>query len=173
MKFTFDITRQLPLTIIMLLLSLLVLSAQEKSSQTDEKYWGIPKNPFNCETNYSYLQLVRESKKAQRDQNTVLIIIGRRGDGEYRNDLNRRRLHNVRLKLNNEFGIELEKIIVAEGEPTKGFGRIEFYLYGEMIGALLVPKNGDICVGCCDPDERFYPYKEQFERKQKRKNRSY
>jgi hypothetical protein len=125
----------------------------------------------NCESNYVSIAKVSDAVEAQKNQKSLLIIIARLGDGENRRRLNYRRLYNVRLQLNQRFAIKADKIIIAEGEPIKGLRRVEFYFNGEMIDMLLIGKNGDICVDCCDPDERFYPYKEQFEREQKQKQK--
>jgi hypothetical protein len=100
-----------------------------------------------------------------RNQDGLLILIARLGNGENRRELNRRRLYNVRLKLNTEHAVQKERIIVAEGERLRGFRRVEFYVGGELVGALPVQKQRDICVGCCDPDERFYPYKQKSKTK--------
>jgi hypothetical protein len=166
----FDISRQISF-ITVILLSVLVCVAQQKTNQNDTKNQEISSRPFNCESNFVYLSQITDMVKAQENQNGVLIIIARLGDGENRRGLNHRRLHNVRLQLNQQFRITPDKIIVAEGESVKGIGRIEFYLKGKMIDGLLVGKNDDICVGCCGPDERFYPDKEQFERRHKQKQK--
>lgn len=139
-----------------LLLALLVsepfVSAQEKT----DKSWGVPNQPLNCEMNFQNLEYL--SKLAQEQRTGFLIIIARLGNLETQKELNDRRLYNVRLKLT-LLGVPSDKIVVAEGERLRGLGRVEFYLRGELIGALPIPKGSDICVGCCDPDHRFYPYK--------------
>lgn len=69
------------------------------------------------------------------------------------------------------FGIPAEKIVVAEGERVDGYGRVEFYWNGEMTGALPVFKNKDIRVDCCDIDDRYYPWKDTVERRQKQRTK--
>lgn len=160
--------RQL-LAVMMMMLSASFLTAQEQFDHPSQQGWGVPKEPLNCEMNFQNLEQLSELIKGQRRQNGVLILIARLSNGE-RQELNRRRLFNVRLKLNTALSVPIDKIIVAEGERSKGFGRVEFYLGGELVGVLLVQKNSDICVGCCDPDERFYPYKEKFESRAQRKH---
>ena len=149
-------TRRCLLTIVMLL-SASLLMAQERGTP-DDKRWGIPEQPENCETNAVRLAHIRDMMEQHPDQGSLLILIARLGNGE-RRELNSRRLYNVRLKLITELAAPKERIVVAEGEPVKGFGRVEFYLVGELAGAMLVDKGKDVCVGCCDADERFYPYK--------------
>jgi len=146
------------ITRIILLLSLLVsctaVSAQEGTSRLSG--WGVPNEPLNCEMNLQNLEYARDL--ARREMNGFLIIVARLGNGERRRELNYRRLHNVRLQLT-LIGVPSDKIVVAEGERVSGLGRVEFYVRGEFIGALPVRRAGDICVGCCGPDENFYPYR--------------
>lgn len=139
---------QFSLLVLMLFLSVLEVAAQElNSKQILEKGWGVPEVPLNCETNFVRLEQTRDLIRTQKNKNGVLILIARFGDGEKRRELNRRRLDNISKGLSTALGL-VEKIITAEGEPIKGFGRVEFYLGGEMIGALLAKKNSDIYVSC-------------------------
>ena len=146
-------------------LSLFLFHAHKASGQSVRKGWGIPDGPLNCEMNFQNISYVRTLMGEQVNSDGVLILIARLGDGEGSRQLNRRRLYNVRLKLTTEVGIQKEKIIIAEGEQVKGFGWVEFYLAGQLVGALLVYQRDDICVGCCGPDDRFYPYKDKRKRK--------
>lgn len=160
------------LTVAFLLLTInFVAQTQPNGEQSVEKGWGVPERPLNCEMNLQSLELVRRLIGGKFNNGEVAIIIARLGNEEKTLKLNHRRLYNVREALNNMLGIPREKVIIAEGEPVKGFGRIEFYLGGVMVGALLVEKNIDICVSCCGPDDRFYPDKKEFNRKYKRGSR--
>ena len=144
--------------LLLLLLSWSVASAQEESRLSG---WGVPNEPLNCEMNLQDLEHVRNLMR--REANGFLIIVARLGNGETRRELNYRRLHNVRLQLT-LIGVPSDRIVVAEGERVKGLGRVEFYVRGEFIGALPVRQAGDICVGCCGPDENFYPYRRNLTR---------
>lgn len=154
-----------------LLLSAASLVAREQSAHFFAQGWGIPDRPLNCEMNFQNLEYLSGLVR-QESRGGVLIIIARLGDGEKDRGLNRRRLYNVRLKLSGGLDVPAERIIVAEGERLRGFGRVEFYFGGELVGALLIQKRGDICVGCCGPDERFYPYKGRSEPKTKQRKRT-
>gem|GEM_PF-1678742 len=134
--------------------------------QSSEKGWGIPDGPQNCEMNLQNLEYLRDLIKNQSKGTGFLIIVARLGKGERQPSLNHRRLYNVRLKLT-LINVPKDSIITAEGEQVHGFGRLEFYWRGELVGALLAHKARDICVGCCGPDERFYPYKRKGVRKQR------
>lgn len=162
--------RQCLLALVMLL-SAASLIAQEQPARSSAQGWGVPGTPLNCEMNFQNLEYVSSLMRSQKSQNGTLILIARLGTGEKQREMNRRRLYNVRLKLSSQLNVPTEKIIIAEGERVKGFGRIEFYVVGELIGALLIPKHSDICIGCCGPDERFYPYKKSFESKTTQRKR--
>ena len=140
--------------LLLLLLSASIVNAQEGASRL--RGWGIPNEPQNCEMNLQDLEDVRNLMR--RETNGFLIIVARLGNGERRRELNYRRLHNVRLQLT-LIGALSNRIIVAEGERVRGLGRVEFYVRGEFIGALPVRRGADICVGCCGPDENFYPHR--------------
>jgi hypothetical protein len=91
-------------------------------------------------------------------QGGVVIAIARLGDGETARRLNGRRLYNLRVHFT-DYGFASERLIAAEGERAKGFGRVELYVGGKLFDVLLVHRNKDLCVDCCDWDERLYPYR--------------
>ncbi len=93
-----------------------------------------------------------------------MIAIARLGSGESSKELSRRRLENVRVYLRNR--LSEGKLVVAAGETVKGLGRVEMYVGGKLVEALLANRNKDLCVACCDIDENYYPY-----RKDKRRRR--
>ncbi len=144
-----------------------ILIAQENSKP---RLW-IPEKPENSETNYSYLQHLLTSIQKEPNPNGVIILIARLGKDETRRELNRRRLYNVSFLYKVTFGIPAEKIVVAQGEKVDGYGRVEIYWNGEMIGALPVFKNKDIYVDCCGFDYRYYPEKDAIERRQKQRTK--
>ncbi len=125
------------------------------------EWLGVPNEPQNCEMNLQDLEHARNL--ARPETYGYLIIVARLGDGERRKELNFRRLYNARLQLT-RIGVPSDKIVIAEGERVKGLGRVELYVRGEFIGALPVRRGADICVGCCGPDENFYPYRQDNRR---------
>ena len=139
-------------------------AAQERRYDYDEL--------LNCERNLLYQDVVVNAALEQTNKNGILIVIIRLGDGEISRELIRRRLYNVRQYFK-ERGSRLksENVIVAEGERTKGYGRVEYYLDGGLYERLLFPKNGFICHSCCGLDHNYYPEKEVYEREQKRKQK--
>jgi hypothetical protein len=101
----------------------------------------------------------------------VLVVVARLGDGEGSRELNRRRLYNVREYLEGRGGLAADKIVVAEGERVRGYGRLEYYLGGKLFEQLLFRRNGYVCHSCCGPDESYYPYKEVYDRRQRQRQR--
>lgn len=96
----------------------------------------------------------------------TIIAIARLGDGERRRELNRRRLHNVRVFLAEFWHRDLTRVITAEGERIKGYGRVEIYVRGVPFVGLEVRRNEDLLVGSCiGPDRNLYPYIDQKPRK--------
>ena len=127
------------LTIVMLLSLEFVIAAQEKEKHL-VKRWEQFDTPLNCETTLRKFDDLRDLIKADKNKTGVLILIARLGNGEKLRNLNLRRLRNVRDSLKVTFGVEKD-VVIAEGERIKGFGRVEFYLGGELVGALLAHKN--------------------------------
>ena len=127
---------------------------------------------LNCEMDLLYQAVVFDAALKQTKSGGVLIVNARLGDGENSRELTRRRLYNVR-KFFSEGSSKLasEKVVVAEGERVKGYGRLEYYLGGELYEQILFFKNGYICHSCCGPDEKYYPGKEIYERQQKQKQK--
>jgi hypothetical protein len=127
-----------------LLLSLnFAVFAQEQKLEPVEEGFGVSERPLNCEMTFQRMEIVRRLIQTGSDEKSVLILIARRGDGEKSRTLSRRRLANVLEGLQVTLGI-VKPIVVAEGEPIKDFGRVEVYLDGKFIGALLARKNSAI-----------------------------
>ena len=86
-------------------------------------------------------------------KNDFLILIARLGDGERTSELNRRRLYTVQ-KYFIARGVPLGRLVVAEAERVKGYGRVEIYLRGELVDNLVGERCADRPVQICD--EGFY-----------------
>ena len=122
--------------------------------------------PGNCESNISTLSLAHQAANEGR----LLFAIARLGDGEYKRELNRRRLHNVRVYLTEfDWKRDPKTLIIAEGERVKGYGRVELYVDGRLFDIIVVKPNGDLLVGSCEPDDirpvraerNLYPYRDR------------
>ncbi len=138
--------------------------------------------PARCGDNIALLDVLTQRTSPHK----LIIVIAHLGDGEIKSNLNRRRLHNVRT-----FWTEYltakgarrkpETVILAEGERVKGYGRLEFYVDGKLIGLLKIRRNADLLVGTCYPtpeerdpctlksDRNFYPCRDMYSKR--RKNR--
>ena len=108
------------------------------SSQVETK-------PTNCEFHIATLNAA--SNQAGKDG--LVIAIARLGNGERRQDLNRRRLHNLRTYLVEFNGRSPQTIITAEGERVSGYGRVELYVGGKLFYVLMIRPNADLAVGAC------------------------
>lgn len=104
---------------------------------------GVAAEPLNCETTFQLMEDVRKLVNAEADEQAVLILIARLGSGERSRTLNRRRLDNVRKGLQVTLSIT-KPIVTAEGERAHGFGRVEVYLAGKFVGALLARRNSHV-----------------------------
>ena len=92
-------------------------------------------------------------RSCQCGPNSLIIAIARLGDGEDRRELNRRRLHNVRVFLANSGKRSPDTVVVAQGERVKGYGQVELYVGGRLFDVIAVGTNGDLLVGLtCEPD---------------------
>jgi hypothetical protein len=120
--------------------------------------WDTPEKPMNCEENVLHLDILAELTTVEGPPDGVLIVIARLGDGERSQELNRRRLYNVRVALMNNRRIDTQRLVLTSGDRVRGYGRVEFYLGGKLMGGLRVARGKDLCVACCDIDDRYYPY---------------
>lgn len=105
-----------------------------------------PKEPAGCEVANIYTDMA--AHLAQTAERTYLIVVARLGNGEKSRSLNASRLKHVRNFLINNRGIT--KIVTAEGERAKGYGRLEFYVGGKLLFTLPVRRNKNIDLGSCN-----------------------
>ncbi len=165
--------QQFILVIVTIFLFAPALIAQDRSKEIVEQGWGVPDEPFNCEMNSLYLDILGNVLPEKTQNGNVLIIVARLGKGETSRSFNRRRLHNALQYQIERIKIAPEKVILTEGERVaNGFGRLEFYLGGKMVGSLLVSRNRDLCVHCCENQgSDYYPLKARVDSKPKKKKR--
>ncbi|HEX8246877.1 MAG TPA: hypothetical protein VF599_01740 [Pyrinomonadaceae bacterium] len=151
-------TKQLIYTTFLIILCISNLAAQD---------W-YNNNPTGCEENEARLDYILMQIKKQKDPANVLIIIARSGEGEKSLETSRRRLHNAKeyLLIRRESPIiPRNKIITAIGDRTgSGLGRVELYFGGKLVDQLLVKKNGNLCVDCCQ-NHQIKPYRKTSNRK--------
>ena len=163
----FGMTRNILTGVLMLLLLAPLSKAQEPPNEA--KGWEIPDAPLNCEMNMLYMDMLSQMVLGQTKSGGMLVAVARLGAGEKSRESNRRRLYNVREYIKDRTGVGAEKIVVAEGERVNGVGRVEFYLGGKKVGGLLLGRNKDLCLLCCEEVGPYYPHRDNLERKRRRK----
>ncbi len=97
--------------------------------------------------------LLTDINRQAEKTDTPIILVARLGDGETLRLWNRRRLHNVAARLPSA-----NSIIKTEGDKSKGKGRIEIYLKGQLLYTLLAHRNSDLAVDCCETFSDLYPW---------------
>jgi len=126
-----------------------VSHAQERDLQPGLEL--VPANAQGCQQNTINIANLGALANTRKEK---IFVIARLGAGESGRGLNRRRLNDVRT----QFGINWNdsKIILAEGTPVKGQGRIEFYFGSELNSVSLLARNRDFCSECCDRRRLYY-----------------
>ena len=124
-----------------------------QNAESPETYVAIGNT---CESNIARLDRIY----SEAGSDGLVIAIARLGDGEQSRRLNQRRLHNVRLYLEKVRGRAPKTIIIAEGKPVRGRGRVEIYVGGKLMDVLGVRRGEDLYAGSCDGtgelDHLFY-----------------
>jgi hypothetical protein len=143
-----------PLALLLVLTSFCI--GQDRDGQ--ENAWEVPTKPFGCEANAARMDLLASLHKKQED-GAMFIIVGRLGNDEVSSSLIRRRLHNAWEYLVEHRDVPVGEIVLAEGAVVYGYGRLEFYVGGHLIGTLLVQRGRDFCVDCCETGSEYYPAK--------------
>jgi hypothetical protein len=113
----------------------------------------------SCEENEARLDQLLVLFGKERDPENVLIIIAHLGSGENSLEINQLRLHNAKeYLLGKSFSSNGSRIIITQGEKIIGLGRIEFYFGGKKVESLLIKKNRNLCVDCCE-NNKIKPYR--------------
>lgn len=143
------------------------ISAQEQGIKLED-IASYDKRLINCEQYSADIHIMTSDFSELIGKSDFLVLVARLGKGETNRRFNQRRLHNIRERIIAR-GIDPKKFIVAEGKKVSGLGRVEVYAGGKLIEVFPVPRNRDVCVECCGPDDRFYPDRDELERKQRQK----
>jgi hypothetical protein len=144
MKMRTCIKKQLaPLIFISWLACSGLVIAQERASSIP---YGFSEKPRDCEINIIRIEGLKKLAAEESNRDRVVIAVARLGDGEYAQELNRRRLANVMTALIVNLGMKKERVVIASGERVRGYGRVEVYVRGQLVDALLVNRGKDLCV---------------------------
>lgn len=102
----------------------------------------------NNESTKSELGLLAQNARLESGNAVVtgeqvpsLIFISRLGTGESSRKLNRRRLNDVRVFMEELYDVPKDEIVTAEGEPVRGRGRVEAYQSGKLVLIFTLPRN--------------------------------
>src|SRR4051812_7293883 len=77
--------------------------------------------PTNCEMNAAMLDRIPQSRFQGNATNDVVMVVAHLGAHEFSRELNRRRLFNVRYRLQTYRGLNPNRIVLAEGDRVKGY----------------------------------------------------
>jgi hypothetical protein len=127
----------------LLILPLMLLLAFNQDKTPVFQIQPNPLEPGNCETNRVMLtEIAYVAKKL--DEKEIVVAIVRLGKGELP-IMNKRRLYTIKAYLE----LPPDKLVTAEGEPTNGYGVVEFYIKGKPYLVLALGKNKELEVGDC------------------------
>jgi hypothetical protein len=119
--------------------------------------------PPSCAYRDAMLEGITEKTPADE----LIIVIARPGDDDTRSNLSRRRLYNVRAYwtqyLYEEYRRKPETVVLAEGKKIKGYGQLEFYVGGNLLGVTKLAQNSDLWVGACYPPDDSYIRNHDFD----------
>ncbi len=139
-----------------LLLNCSAVAAQSSSLEPVKLSDYANSKPMGCADRQAVIDVI--SQKTPADE--LIIVIAHLGTGETRPNLNRRRLHNVRVFwtefLEKSGRRKPETIILAEGKRVEGYGHLEFYVGGKLVGVVKVARNADLSIGSCYPPDDNY-----------------
>lgn len=111
-----------------LLLSILTATAQSSRLEPVKLSDYTNSKPMSCADRQAGIDVIGQRTPADE----LIIVIARLGTGETRPNLNRRRLHNVRVFwtefLEKTAKRKPETIVLGEAERIKGHGHLEFYV---------------------------------------------
>lgn len=157
--------KDLALTTVILLLLICspAVAQQPPPLETRKLSDFVDAKPARCEYRTAVLDGITQKTPAYQS----IIVIARLGDGETRANLNWRRLQNVRAYWADYPSPEGRRnpktIILAEGERVNGYGRLEFYVGGNLVEVMKVARNADLFIGTCYPPDDSYIRKRVFD----------
>ena len=93
------------------------------------------------------LDSIRSEALNGTGKDSVVIVVARLGKGEVARIHNRNRLSAAKQYLL-QYGLPVQRIVLAEGERAKGLGRVEFYVSGKLQDVLLINRNRGLCIDC-------------------------
>ncbi len=157
-QFRFNNMNKFYLLTLLILLMLFARTGVAQDRSGSPVPFAFDSKPTNCEQNHIRFDSYTKYFKNKENSGEVLIAIARLGTGEFSRELNRSRLYIVRATLIEDLGLEEPEVVTAEGERVNGYGRVDIYVGGKLIDALLVNRGKALCGDCCHPEGRKYLY---------------
>jgi hypothetical protein len=118
------------------------------TAQTEGELKPVLGMAHTCEEAKALLDLTRNDVGNEG----VIVLVARLGDREVSRRLNRQRLFNVWSYLHHAGGFPANRLVKAEGDRVRGFGRMELYAKGRLMLILPAKRQGDIVgVRSCGP----------------------
>lgn len=114
------------------------ISPEPQTAPPDSPFCS-PNKPQGYEINRVYIG--DAGVRVKKIENSYVIIIAHLGTGEQMRRLNRTRLEEIKIYLEQIVGA---KVITAEGERVKGFGRVEIYVAGRRLYSLPIAKGATL-----------------------------
>jgi hypothetical protein len=127
--------------------------------------YAFTSKPTNCEINILRMEALSKLAAEEASQGKVLIAIARLGRQDTLRELNSRRLQNFLTYMSDYQHLPADKLITAVGERVSGYGRVDVYIGGKLVDSILIARNKDLCVECCESDKRYFPFRENSKRR--------
>lgn len=121
-------------------------------------------NINNCESNRLKLEILHHT--AHNDN--PLIFVAHLGTGEKSRQLNHRRLHNLRVYLEDFLHRSRKTLLLTEGESKSGDGAVDVYINGKLVDSFTLKTGEDLYLGTCEwgseADKDFFDSRRQNKR---------
>jgi hypothetical protein len=143
------------LTLALALVPLHRISVSTVPEQAEEKpklYFPFFGKDMGCENNRFKFEYLRNYASHEAKHGRVIILISRMGRDETLQRLQDRRLYNLRKAMEG-----YPQVIITSGEKVSPHGKVDVYIAGKLEDEILIEKNKDLCMTCCEGDSVYYP----------------
>lgn len=131
------------------------VSDNKTGAQINEKpslYLPFYGKDAGCENNRYKFEYLRNFASHEAAQGRKLILVVRLGNSERSQNLLYRRIYNLKRATEKH-----PNVLVASGDKTPSDGKVEVYIAGRLEDEIIIEKNKDICMTCCDGESEYYP----------------
>jgi len=117
-----------------------------------ELYYPFFGKDMGCENNYRKLISLKAISLVEAKNSRYVIAVLHMSIGEKRKSLQYRRLHNLKSVMKDS-----PNFLISTGSEVKELSRYKIYVEGKLVDEVLINKNQDFCVSCCEGNEAVYP----------------